>query len=74
MLNKYTSHFVEQLLQSKKTRAYKKARCALEFYFMLDNGTVYSTNKWAKRWSVSTSTAHEWCKQFKEEYNKQVRF
>jgi hypothetical protein len=74
MLNKHTATFINELLQSKQQRAYKKARCALEFYFMLDIEIVFSSTTWANRWKVSRGTAHEWCKQFKEEYSKQIRF
>jgi hypothetical protein len=45
---------------------YKKARCALEYFYLLDKKIVYSTTHWATRWEVSTTTALNWIREFKK--------
>ena len=81
MLNKDTETYIKDLLDDdnqiigyRDIQKYKKARCALEFYFMLDHDNTMSIGRWAKRWQVSTSTAFMWVKEFQEVYKRSYRF
>lgn len=51
----------------------EKAAAALEFFFFSEYGRFLSTNKWAKRWSVSKSTSWKWCEDFKAEEERHYR-
>jgi len=46
---------------------YKKARSALEYFFISNNEVILSTTKWANRWDISTETALKWIREFKEQ-------
>lgn len=73
MLNKYSSSYIDELFKSKDNSVHKKARSALEFYYLLNIDITFSSNKWAKRWNVSTSTSSRWLKEFKELYKQSCK-
>jgi len=81
MLNKYSTQYIKDLLSSnnftiskKDAEAFKKARCALEFYFLLYDDITFSANEWARRWQVSSSTSSRWVQEFKEIYKQSYKF
>ncbi|MGD9970415.1 MAG: hypothetical protein AB7S65_08155 [Sulfuricurvum sp.] len=64
------SDYIMQLFDQGRR---EKAAAALEFFFFSEYGRYLSTNKWAKRWSVSKSTSWQWCEDFKAEEERRYR-
>ncbi|WP_345993750.1 hypothetical protein [Sulfurimonas sp. HSL-1716] len=56
-----------RLLKTERTNGRKKARCFQEYWDDMEHGDHNSFRFYAKSWEVSTSTAHDWIKEFNHE-------
>ena len=68
MFNEELDLYIKNLLVSEKEIENKKGRCALEYYFLMTMGEYPSSYKLSKKWKVSSSTSHYWCKEFMNRY------
>ena len=60
-LNSEVEIYIKALQNNKQ---YKKPFAFIYYCFCLKNGDHYSTRENAKRWNISSTTAHEWKKDY----------